>query len=348
MKTFPVLPAHQLVAVEPEHRWLIEHLWSDQSVGILGGEPKSCKSFLALGMAVSVASGRPCLDRFAVKRTGRVLFFAAEDALHVVRERLDGIAVHLGLDLADLDLWVITAPSVRLDVAEDCRRLAATVAELEPVLLILDPFVRLHRVDESVSSAVAPLLAFLREIQRSQGCAVCVVHHARKGANKLRPGQALRGTSEFHAWYDVGLFVKRCGDQLMLSIEHRAHPSSSGIPLSLAQGPSSLALVAAHGPCREGEPGPAAPRAASDKERVIEALGSLARPVRIRELREHCRMRTKTVCNAIQELAGEGLVIETADGWKISAPTSSTSTSTGLRGEPPEQTLTLFPTESSL
>ena len=32
-----------------------------EAVGILGGEPKCCKSFLALDLAVSVASGAPCL-----------------------------------------------------------------------------------------------------------------------------------------------------------------------------------------------------------------------------------------------------------------------------------------------
>lgn len=43
-------------------------------------------------MAVAVAGGVPCLRRFAPKQSGRVLLFAAEDALHVVRQRLVGIA----------------------------------------------------------------------------------------------------------------------------------------------------------------------------------------------------------------------------------------------------------------
>ena len=50
-------------------RWLVEGLWSDQAVGILGGEPKCCKSFLALDLAVSVASGADCLRQFKVRQT---------------------------------------------------------------------------------------------------------------------------------------------------------------------------------------------------------------------------------------------------------------------------------------
>src|ERR1700731_4659083 len=95
-----------------------------------------------------------------------------------------------------LDIQVITAPPVRLDLDADRRNLAETVARLQPRLLILDPFVRLHRIDENASGEVAPLLAYLRELQRRYGVAVLVVHHAKKGGGAVRAGQALSGSSE--------------------------------------------------------------------------------------------------------------------------------------------------------
>jgi RecA-family ATPase len=119
MTSLPVSPAHELESTPPERRWLIEALWSEEAVGIVGGEPKCCKSFLALDMAVAVASGRSCLHRYAVPRSGRVLLYAAEDALHVVRGRLEGICHARDLDLSALDLQVITAPSLRLDIQAD-------------------------------------------------------------------------------------------------------------------------------------------------------------------------------------------------------------------------------------
>src|SRR5204862_2309568 len=111
----------------------------------------------------------------------------------------------------------------------DRDALTATVAELRPKLLVLDPFVRLHRVDENLSGEVAPLLAFLRELQRRFHVSVVLVHHARKGGAKMRAGQALRGSSEFHAWGDSNLYLRRHGDQLALSIEHRAAASTAGV-----------------------------------------------------------------------------------------------------------------------
>ena len=165
MTLLPVELAYRLAEPSEEHRWLIAGL-SEQAVGIVGGEPKCCKSFLALDLAVAVAAGVPCLRRFAVPRAGRVLLFAAEDALHIVRRRLEGISAAAGVALANLDIQVITAPTVRLDLDADRRNLAETVARLQPRLLILDPFVRLHRIDENASGEVAPLLAYLRELQR--------------------------------------------------------------------------------------------------------------------------------------------------------------------------------------
>ncbi|MGA2191440.1 MAG: AAA family ATPase, partial [Steroidobacteraceae bacterium] len=166
MNTLPVAPAFALPARPQEQRWLVTDLWSTDAVGIVGGEPKCCKSFLALDLAVAVASGQPCLRRFSVPKPARVLLYAAEDALHIVRSRLEGICAAAGIGLRDLNVHVITAPTLRLDLSADRDRLERTIADLAPGLLVLDPFVRLHRIDENASGEVAPLLAYLRELQR--------------------------------------------------------------------------------------------------------------------------------------------------------------------------------------
>src|ERR1700745_3085010 len=136
MNQLPVQRASELsIDSAPLSHWLVEGLWSDQAVGILGGEPKCCKSFLALDLAVSVASGAPCLRHFAVPHPGRVLLYAAEDALHVVRQRLEGLAAAAGRHPAALDLQVIPAPPRRRDLPADRLALERTVAQLRPRLL---------------------------------------------------------------------------------------------------------------------------------------------------------------------------------------------------------------------
>jgi hypothetical protein len=95
-----------------------------------------------------------------VPRTGRVLLYAAEDALHIVRRRFDGICEAAGVALAELE----SRSSPRPPSASISRPIATaspeTVARLQPRLLILDPFVRLHRIDENaLGERIAEALA---------------------------------------------------------------------------------------------------------------------------------------------------------------------------------------------
>lgn len=307
----PIARACELPVCPPEHRWLIEDLWADQAVGIIGGEPKCGKSFLALDLLVAVASGALCLRHFAPLRRGPVLLYAAEDALHLVRTRLEGLCRVAAVTLSDLPIHVITAPSVRLDLADDRQQLQATIAMLRPVLLVLDPFVRLHRIDENASSEVAPLLAYLRELQRRFALAVVLVHHARKGAGTIRGGQALRGSSELHAWGDSNLYLRRIDDRLLLSIEHRAAPSITGLPLALRSTDGAVALHLV-------EPTAAPPSApSSPTARVEDALRQSDRPLSVTELRQACRMRTASLCQALATLTTQGRVHKSTAGYAL-------------------------------
>ncbi|MBE7448977.1 MAG: AAA family ATPase [Kofleriaceae bacterium] len=92
----PVTRAADLAEVATERRWLVEYLWGDEAVGIVGGEPKCCKSFLALALAVAVASGRAVhaslpgrshRPRAVVRRRGRAPRRATAPRRHRARRR---------------------------------------------------------------------------------------------------------------------------------------------------------------------------------------------------------------------------------------------------------------------
>lgn len=311
MSLLPVEPAYHLRTRPEDSRWLVTGLWAEEAVGIIGGEPKCCKSFLALDLALAVAAGVPCLRRFEVPRPGRVLLYAAEDALHVVRQRLEGICGAASLPLAGLDVQVITVPSLRLDLEADRNNLAETVATLRPRLLVLDPFVRLHRIDENASGDVAPLLAYLRELQRRYAVAVIIVHHARKGGGNVRAGQALRGSSEFHAWGDSNLYLRRQAEELTLTVEHRAASSMPPVTLELAQRGDALALevIDRHAP--------AASAPSSLDERITTAIAEAGTALPFATLRSRCRVRTATLYERLAALGADGRVVKADDGYRL-------------------------------
>jgi hypothetical protein len=302
------------------HRWLIEELWAEQAVGILGGEPKCFKSFLALDIALSVASGAPCLRRFPVRRSGPVLLFPAEDAPCDVRSRLDGLCAAAELSIDQLDLYLITAPRLALDRAPDRQRLHHTVQTLRPVLLVLDPLIRLHNGDENQACDIAPILAFLRDLQRRFALAVLLVHHARKDAHGKRPGQALRGSSELHGWGDSNLYLRRQRDSVSLAVEHRCAPSHNDLRLYLRQSGPALSLAVC-------EPEPAEPDAPSlpAPARVLNILRHASEPLGVRQLRARCRIRTQTLSQILAELLRQGRIRHTSKGYHL--PVSEVSVS---------------------
>jgi hypothetical protein len=163
-------------------------------------------------------------------------------------------------------------------------------------------FVRLHRIDENTAYEVASLLAYLRELQRTLGCALVLVHHARKGGH-ARAGQALRGSSELHARGDSNLYLRRDGERLLLSIEHRAAASSSGLEIELADRGGGLTLHV-----RDDIGAPTADRPRSPAERVLDALADATAPLTRRELRDTCRLRSATLVDTLAALQADGRV----------------------------------------
>jgi hypothetical protein len=314
----PVVRASDLEDGDVRARWLVDPLWARAAVGVLGGAPKCCKSWLALDLAVSVASGSPCLGAFAVDDPGAVLIYMAEDAAPVVKARLEGICHARGLDLADVPLHVITAPSLRLDRGRDQARLREAVRRCAPRLLVLDPFVRLHRIDENDAGEVSALLGYLRTLQRQLDLAILVVHHARKnGGSGGQAGLALRGSGDFHAWGDSNLYVRRQKDAIVLTIEHRA---------AHAPDPLQLRLVAdganAHLAIFDAVVGADANDAPSrDLDRLlVDKLARAPAPLSRAELRAELRVRNERLGDTLLRLTASGAIVRDGDRWRVPVP----------------------------
>jgi hypothetical protein len=306
----PVVRAADLDEPDPARRWLIEPLWIHGGVGTIGGLPKSCKSWMGLDMAVSVASGTPCLDSFPVQDPGGVLLYMAEDAASLVKARLLGLCHHRSLALNTLPIDVITAPTVRLDLLSDQHRLAETVRRLVPRLLLLDPFVRLHQVNENQAGEVAAILGYLRALQRAYHLSVTVTHHARKNGSATG-GLSLRGSGDFFAWVDTALSLRRRQHSLLLSVEHRAAATPDSLTLELlgTEEDKHLSIVRAEEP--------AAPPATADLDvMILDALEHAGRDGLARaSLRAAVRVRNERVGEALTRLVAAGHVARRGESW---------------------------------
>jgi AAA domain len=308
-QVLPVVRVSQIAEDEIAERWLVEELWCARAVGVIGGAPKCAKTWLGLDMALSVATGTPCLGKYAVPEPGPVLIYLAEDALPVVRQRVDGMAKHRGLDLAGVEIHVITAPVLRLDRNPDRMRLLETTRRLRPRLLLLDPLVRLHGIDENNASEVAALLAYFRSLQRQFDVSVLLVHHTRKNAaGGAAAGLGLRGSSDIHAFGDSNLYLRRGKEHLVLSTEHRAAPASPPIHLTLVTtnpDTTHLEAVAQH------EDG----KSRGLEERVLDNLAGGMVLTRAK-LRDCLAVKNERLGEVLESLERAGRLRRTAAGWQ--------------------------------
>jgi hypothetical protein len=308
---FPVRRVASVQARPDDQKWLVEGLWLASGVGFLAGGPKLGKTHLAVEIAVAVASKGQALGRPACI-SGPVLFYGAEDQLCDLRLRFEGLATLRGLDLDRLAIDLLDVPSLRLEREDHLLRLRATVECSKPLLLVLDPFIRVARIDENSAQDVSTILSELRAIQRDYAVAVLVVHHTRKSP-AAHPNLTLRGSSDFAAWSDSNLLLTRRRDSLILTIEHRSAPAPEPISCRLVAEPvphlvpdlDSHDLQPPHDPLEAD---------------ILRLLTTARRPLTTVDLRAQLRRRKSDVAAALSSLRGQGHVQRDLIGWTLPRP----------------------------
>jgi len=211
-----------------------------------------------------------------------------------------------------------TLPTVRIDKSRDQERLARTVWRAGSRLLVLDPFVRLHRLDENDAGQVSALLGYLRSLQRDFDLSVLVVHHARKnGGAGGQAGQNLRGSGDLHAWGDSNLYLRRQQGNLTLTVEHRAAQAPEPFALRLvadkSRGDAHLALV---------DPRDERAGCAGDIEQtIVSTLSAAGEPLGRTALRDRMRVRNERLGEALAHLAATGSIVRVGERWAVPVPT---------------------------
>jgi hypothetical protein len=301
---FPVVPASKLECSPGDKSWLVENLWANNAVGFVAGPPKTFKTWTVLEMAVSVATGTPCFASFPVHRSGPVLLYAAEDPMPALRLRLSSLARNHGLEIDRVDIRVIQSDSLRLDRPRDRDKLAATVDLHRPALIVLDPLVRLHSLDENQANQMAEFLGHIRSLQRTFATAVAIVHHSRK-QSAHSAGQSLRGSSDLYAFVDSLVSLHRRHGRVTLSAEHRSAPELPPIPLELV--PSTQPDAAPYlriATTASEEP----PLQNLLQDRIVQIMKESHSPCSTDSLRTVLQVRKQRLLEALRNILQQGVI----------------------------------------
>lgn len=225
-RAYHVSAAEFLTMRVEEHPWLVENALFQETIGMIVGAPKLGKSWMALDLGISIASGTPFLGKFPTLKPGPVVYISKEDPTYSLQDRMIKILGAKGIkgtvDVTPGRIMVRFPPRVNFPFYLDLSRgflfspdhvgeLIDWLRELKDQFghisaVIFDPVLRMILgVDEfKVSEINHAIFEPASEIVKEIGTSVLAVHHRSKGD---RQGKDSYGSIAFHAFTDSTLYL---------------------------------------------------------------------------------------------------------------------------------------------
>jgi hypothetical protein len=195
----------------PERPWVFGHWLLRKTAAVVVAPGGAGKSTFMAGMALSLVTGQSLLGKQVHGRKQRVWLWNLEDPLDEMQRAIQATALHYGIGRDDL------AGGLYVDAAMEGSALCTAVegrdgfklltptydaitAELirrEIDVLVIDPFVSSHEVDENDNTKLDKIAKAWARVANAANCVVVLVHHvAKSGADNVtvmsaRGGKAL-------------------------------------------------------------------------------------------------------------------------------------------------------------
>lgn len=333
-------------------KWLIDGIATEGSVGFIAGAPKSFKSWTALDMALSVATGSLFLDYFRVLKPGRVLYIQEEDSAITVKSRTKKIWKGKSTDKMVLEkgevYWVPGSdeefdPNIDIYLMEGFtaseghwqewldQTMTEAAAEGDPyVLLIIDTLMNVAgAVEENKSQEMTTkIYKPFKVLMRKHNCAMRFVHHMGKGGEDKRGGQRMLGGTANHAWAEDSLYISRGkkAGQIEIEFESKSAPESfytiSGLdnrlwtPYFEPQKPKEDPTPTTPGRKQRH------PTTRGEKHPIVEFIeqgGSFTTA----DIAQHTGRNYQSVYKTLQRLEEKGSIIRAGKAWR--APTEGSA-----------------------
>lgn len=191
----------------PPRGWIYGYSYIRSFVSVLAASGGAGKTTLYVAEALSIATGKPLLGITPAERTG-VWIMNLEDPFDEMERRIGAAAKYYGLDQSAIAgrLFVDAGRDKPLVVATQTRdgvQIGKPVVEaiVEATrrngigVLIVDPFVSSHTVNENDTNAVQQVVAEWRGIADTTGACVLLVHHLRKANGTEATVDSIRGSN---------------------------------------------------------------------------------------------------------------------------------------------------------
>lgn len=194
-----------LTPIDPAKGEMVIEDMVPKGLTVLAGSPKSCKSWMALDMALAVTAGRLFLGK--ATRECDVLYLALEDTDKRLHDRLTTLEesnrrLHLATQCSKLDEGFIKQISEYLDNNHEVQ------------LIIVDTLQKIRGSDAVSSNSNMygreyDELSKLKEFADRRGIAILVIHHLRKLQDRNDPLNDILGSTAMSGVADSILILKK-------------------------------------------------------------------------------------------------------------------------------------------
>lgn len=204
-RNWPMSTLEDLKA-RPKPEWLIDGILQEKALAVLYGQPGAGKTFLALDMALSVATGSEFHGLTA--KQGRVVYLAV-DSLDYLDVRCEGwLSVR---EAGSTDDLLFCEKPVTLNDARNVVSFTSEVRQDGPVsLVVIDTLAHCNGGDENSAADMQALVNGARAIRNTLEAAVLLIHHTPKLTSDMRGSGALR------AGVDTAMLFELAGDESAL------------------------------------------------------------------------------------------------------------------------------------
>lgn len=191
----------------PKRQWIYGRTYIRDYVSLTASAGGIGKTSLTMVEAVSIATGRALLKETVHERT-KVWVISLEDPRSEGLLRLAAIMQHYNVKHEDLAGWFFMdgEDDIRITLAAETREgvtendalleyMTAKIKQLGIGVVIMDPLIGAHQVNENSNMAVQVVVAMLRKLARDTGASVHPVHHIRKGNGDEATVDSVRGAN---------------------------------------------------------------------------------------------------------------------------------------------------------
>lgn len=195
---------------EPPLEWMIEGLWTDKSRGFIAGNPGIGKTWIALDMLLSVATGGLCMGKYRAVYQAPCLLIEEESSRLNLQRRIHALARARGLQPQDLSsLYHITRQFA--NIPRDGEEIAEIVRSKGIRFIVFDSLRAVHSAKENSSDEMAVILQSFAQIAEAGKCSLILIHHLSKSSPESSGKsifERMRGTGSLWAWRDCILGVE--------------------------------------------------------------------------------------------------------------------------------------------